>query len=175
MKLTRGITHCKIWPRNCSEPSFETTAIIVTSITDDAKSIIRFKLLHTFKHLTLSDPQVTTPNRVHMLRCADNFPHIILGGLITEPPGSSSALEIIFGWVLIGQMHTSVNNSNNTFQLMLDTTSLEPVLNKFREIEEATAVSLTPTVGEVLCEKYNVYSVRRDEFRCYSFATVLHL
>ena len=88
--------------------------------------------------LSLADPDFGTPGRIDLLLGADIYANILLHGRRCGPPGTPTALETRFGWVLTGKTqahshsasHTSVASHHAT------TASGDDILRMFWEIEE---------------------------------------
>ena len=53
-------------------------------------------------NLTLADPGFSQPGRIDILLGVDVFVEVMLHGRRTGPPGSPTAFETTFGWVLAG-------------------------------------------------------------------------
>ena len=85
--------------------------------------------------LPLADPDYGRPGRIDILLGVDVFMEVLCQGRRTWPPGSPSAFETNFGWVLAGNVNSHTPTRVITSYHTLVITSDE-VLLKFWEIEE---------------------------------------
>ena len=92
-----------------------------------------------WKHLSdiqLADPDFGSPSKIDLLLGVDIFITVLLNGRRFGPPGSPTALETDFGWVLaggVGAGHTTVNSiSSNHVSILTG----DDLLRKFWEIED---------------------------------------
>ena len=90
--------------------------------------------------LPLADPGFGLPGRIDILLGVDVFVDVLRHGQRTGPPGSPTALETEFGWVLCG----SAGSTNSSTQANLHITAFhtpvasgDDILRMFWEIEES--------------------------------------
>ena len=62
----------------------------------------------------MSDAGFDTPGRIDLLLGADVFSRVVLQGRRFGPPGSPSAFETQFGWVLLGTVCPELHHSQIT-------------------------------------------------------------
>ena len=87
--------------------------------------------------LTLADPDFGRPGRIDILLGVDVFAEVVRQGRRAGRPGSPSAFETDFGWVLAGE--TNVGLSHLTLTSHHTTVAAgEDLLRRFWEIEENT-------------------------------------
>ena len=90
----------------------------------------------------MSDPGFDTPGRTDLLLGADIhvFSRVVLHGQQFGPPGSPSAFETQFDWVLSGAVCTEYHHSSITLYHAL-CLSGDELLHKFWEMEEGSLES----------------------------------
>ena len=88
--------------------------------------------------LPLADPAFGQPGHIDILLGVDVFVDILRHGRRSGPPGSPTALETEFGWVLCGGSTSSSDSSTHASVASLHSfvTSGEDILRRFWEIEE---------------------------------------
>ena len=85
--------------------------------------------------LTLADPDFGRPGKIDLLLGVEVFSQVVRQGRRSGIPGSPSAFETDFGWVLAGETSTYVSHlSLLTHHTTIDTGN--GLLRKFWEIEE---------------------------------------
>ena len=88
-------------------------AVVLPQVTTNLPScLVPFN--HKWKHLSnirLADPDFGTPGSVDLLLGADVFSRTMLHGRRFGPSGSPSAFKTCFGWVLVGDTHTSSHSN----------------------------------------------------------------
>ena len=80
--------------------------------------------------LSLADPDFGTPGRIDLLLGADIYADILLHGWQCGPPGTPTALETRFGWVLTGKTQLA-HTQPATLLLLLTTLPLLQVMTYF--------------------------------------------
>nr|XP_049692272.1 uncharacterized protein LOC126053679 [Helicoverpa armigera] len=158
--------------------SFKITALVVDCITDNLPS--HFVDTSTVQHLfelPLADPLWHIPGEVELLLGAKLFPYLLLNNKIISPT-APSAIETVFGYILMGEVPASLSNKNysptsselNTASyfstaLNIDNThcflTLEESLHKFWNIEEVPSKCFM-SPAELECEQLYASSVSRD-------------
>ena len=116
---------------------FNITAIVVPRVTCDlpVHPVSFGSTWNHLKDLPLADPSFGRPGRIDLLLGVDIFTAALLNGRRVGPPGTPTAFETVFGWVLAGSTgqlapETFVN-SHHTL-----TTSCDDLLRRFWEVEE---------------------------------------
>ena len=99
--------------------------------------------------IPLADPGFGQPGRIDVLLGIDVFIDVLLHGRRRGPPGTPTAFETEFGWVLSGCSETSNSSNCTTVHVATFHTSVasgDDILHRFWEVEEspknATVLSL---------------------------------
>ena len=134
---------------------YDVTAVVVPRVTCDLPlHPVPFDL--EWKHLTdipLADPDFGRPGRIDILLGVDVFVEVLRQGRRIGPPGSPSAFETEFGWVLAGNINSHTPSrlitSHHTFTSFV---TGDEILRKFWEIEERPndQTSLSPEERNVV-------------------------
>ncbi|KAJ8978287.1 hypothetical protein NQ317_001566, partial [Molorchus minor] len=161
---TNGLVHCIIKPVGLTEPCFSIEALVLPKLCADMPSIQIDKI--NWPHISnikLADNSFNKPGPIDMLIGAELYPHILKSGRICGAEGQPSALDTIFGWVLLGKIHdTSVSeNSNSLVTCCTSTFPLEAALMKFWELESvASKIHISPEDEQ--CEELFKETLSRD-------------
>ena len=121
---------------HCSK-ELSVTAIIVPRVTCDLP-LCPISHSLTWDHLsdlTLADPDFERPSKIDLLLGVDVFPDVLLHGRRSGLPGTPTAFETVFGWVLSGKID-SIQCSTQVATLHTMTDSGTDILHKFWELEE---------------------------------------
>lgn len=160
--------------------SYSITALVVDNITDRMPSeYVDTSIVQHLVDLPLADPYWHIPGEVELILGAQLFPHLLLGGRVVAPP-APSAIETVFGYVLMGDAPISNFNKNNTacklqnsatfftcssgveMRDRYDELHLNKTLTKFWEMEELPPKGfLSPEDSQ--CEDIYSATVSRDE------------
>ncbi len=130
-----------------SGAKFDVTGVVVPRVTCDLplQAIpVNLKWEH-LSDIQLADPTFGQPGRVDVLLGVDIFAQVMLQGRRLGPTGSPVAFETHFGWVLAGQLDSSIPVQKvATYHTSLLTG--DDILRKFWEVEEGTSgkASLSP-------------------------------
>jgi hypothetical protein len=145
----RCISSFTISPLNNPQRQIDVTAIVVPKVTCDLPTHpVSYNL--EWEHLTdlaLSDPTFGLPGRVDALLGIDVFVEVLLDGRRTGPPGSPVAFNTEFGWVLGGNVESLTPKPQIIGHHTL-VSSIEDILRKFWEIEEAPTNEVTLSLEE---------------------------
>ena len=147
-----SIASLQVSPTRSPENKISLSAIVVPKVTCDLP-LTPVNLDPSWNHLAnlpLADPDYGKPGHIDLLLGVEVFVDILRHGRQSGPPGSPSALETLFGWVLSGG---SVSQSPLSFHVAsLHTTSLsgDDLLRRFWEIEEGPSSSLAISPEEKL-------------------------
>lgn len=163
---SKGLTHCVIKPKNLSEPSFSFDAIVVPKVCSNLPFFdLEERNWNHLEGLQLADQTYFLSSPVDLLIGAELFGQIIREGRIVGETGQPTAIETVFGWVLLGHINSAVipKTSNVTTSHFLSTPEipLEITIPKFWEIEEipnTKFVSPEDTKAEEIFQK----TVSRD-------------
>ncbi|KAH9638610.1 hypothetical protein HF086_002934, partial [Spodoptera exigua] len=154
--------------------SFKITALVIDCITDKLPShVVDTSAVQHLFELPLADPLWHVPGEVELLLGAKLFPYLLLHNKILSPT-APSAVETVFGYILMGEIPSSLSNKNNidlntasyfSTALNIDDShcflSLDESLHKFWNIEEIPSKSfMSPADRE--CEQLYVSTVSRD-------------
>ena len=138
---TRTLTKFVVSPTQEQTMEVDVTAVIMPRVTCDLPlQPIPFKPEWThLSDLTLADPDFGVPGRIDLLLGIDVFTQIIRQGRRTGVPGSPSAFETTFGWVLAGETNVCMSNISVVFCHASSVISGDQILQRFWEIEEPTS------------------------------------
>ncbi|KAF9406468.1 hypothetical protein HW555_013177, partial [Spodoptera exigua] len=154
--------------------SFKITALVIDCITDKLPShVVDTSAVQHLFELPLADPLWHVPGEVELLLGAKLFPYLLLHNKILSPT-APSAVETVFGYILMGEIPSSLSNKNDidlntasyfSTALNIDDShcflSLDESLHKFWNIEEIPSKSfMSPADRE--CEQLYVSTVSRD-------------
>lgn len=135
----RGSTRCHIRSRLNASSVFNFEAVVMPHICGNLPSF----RLHSHKwnhidHLTLADPNFMHPQPIDLLIGAELFPFILLPGKQIGKSGEPSALNTVFGWVLMGKINCPINNQYSSMTSLCTTveSSIDHSIKRFWELEE---------------------------------------
>ena len=144
---TQSITNFVVSPSRSPSPRIQVSAIIVPQVTCDL-------LLHSvpfdlkWDHLSdlqLADPDFGQPGRIDVLLGLDIFTNVMGHGQQSGPPGSPSAFETSFRWVLAGNIDMIIPAHIATHTSVI---SGDDIICKFWEIEESPNSELALLLDE---------------------------
>lgn len=136
----RGKSTIVISPNGRLTPSVHVEALIVLTITEctPQQQIVPGNWSH-IASLPLADPSYHTPGEIDILLGADILPSLLLDGKISGKCGEPMAIETVFGWILMGPVHS--HGQTNPITLCLTTSEpLDNTLKAFWELEELPSV-----------------------------------
>ena len=140
------------------------TAVVVPRVTCNLplQSIGDASHWSHISRLPLADPDFATPGRIDVLLGADIYADIMLQGRRIGPPGTPTALETRFGWVLTGRTQTQYRSASYVsiaFQHTAVATG-DDLLRMFWEVEEnpKDSINLTPEERRVMCHFHENHS-----------------
>ena len=133
----QAVTSLTISSVRSPSKKFKVTAVVVPHVKCDLPlHPISFDL--KWRHLQgipLADPDFGLPRRIDILLGVDIFVEILRQGRRTGAPGSPSAFETEFGWVLAGKLDVYASNHCIVSHYVSVVTG-DDLLRKFWEIEE---------------------------------------
>ena len=135
--LSHSIVQFAILPVSSPADKSRVSAIVVPRVTCDLP-VKPVTPQHSWSHISdisLADPDFGHPSRIDLLLGVDIFVASLLHGRRLGPPGSPTAFETKFGWVLAGL----VESQGHPHQIAMHHASLitgDDLLRKFWEIEE---------------------------------------
>lgn len=153
----------KIRPVGKSMPCLDLLAVVLPNICNNLPTAsFSLDTCPHIKHLQLADPTFNIPGAIDILLGADVFPNIIETGRIVGNIDQPTALNTIFGYVLMGKLPTTALTAIKSFFSSLSTPPVEDILKKFWEVETVPEVSsLSP--DDTLCEQKFVTTFSRNE------------
>ena len=133
---------------------FSITAIVVPKVTCDLPvRPVPFELSwNHLSNISLSDNAFGQPGRIDALLGIDAFIDCLLEGCLIGPPGSPTAFETAFGWVLGGLINSKA--CSYTVSSHVTVSCLNDSIRKFWEIEEAPSDRLALTLEESTVMKH---------------------
>ncbi|XP_023312157.1 uncharacterized protein LOC111692395, partial [Anoplophora glabripennis] len=156
---TLGTLKCLVKPPNAS--AFEIEMIVIPNICNTVPSSKKyFQSIKSISHLSLADPDCGGSGVVDILLGADVYARVLKPGLIKGKQGEPSAINTIFGWVLIGPTSTHSESLVHSFHTSVND-SLDVTLRKFWELEQIPEKTINSPSDE-LCEQIFVETHRRD-------------
>lgn len=110
-------------------------------------------------NLTLSDLTYHQSRSIDVLLGADILPFLFLDGRITENAGEPTAINTVFGWILMGSINNYEPVSITTLNVSISDT-LNVTLKKFWELEELSSVHHLSSYEEAAEQIYKTTTSR---------------
>ncbi|GFQ87693.1 DUF1758 domain-containing protein [Trichonephila clavata] len=154
-----GLVHLEITSLFYKNTSITVDALILPKITCDLPQFqVDASALNTFKNLQLADINCLQPSSIDILLGADVFGEIMLNRHLNVPGHSLTAMETIFGWVVLGKTKISCQRiiSNHASY-----NAVEFQLDKFWQLEELSETKPF-TNEEIACENHFKRTYTRD-------------
>ena len=128
----------KISPTITNGKIIDVAALVVFRVVRDLPTCpIRHDARWThISDLRLADTEYGVPGRVEVLLGVDIFTDILLDGWQKGPPGSPTAMETIFGWVLCGSTEFLASHPSVATACHASIEMKDDLIRKFWEIEE---------------------------------------
>ena len=163
-KASRSVVQFFVQPLNQSRTSLKVEAIVLPKVTSNlpVNPIPKDRNWTHLEGIQLSDPGFDTPGRIDLLLGADIFSRVVRHGRRFGPPGSPSAFETQFGWVLSGRVCPGHHQSQITSYHALCLSGDEQ-LRKFWEMEEGSLESPSFSPEERLVMNHFQRNHYRDE------------
>lgn len=160
---SKGLAHCVVRPMTGSEPVLSFEAIIVPKLCSDMPSFdLQEPSWEYLSGLDLADKTFYLSRGIDLLLGADLFVQLLRSGRITGGAGLPSAVETVFGWVLLGQVNHNEGKFGGPSNFMVyPRIPLELTLPKFWEIEQIPDRSFQ-SPEDMECERLYQKTVRRD-------------
>ena len=163
------LTLCRIVHFNVTNLSHETNqlpveAVVLPKITADMP-VRHVPFNGKWKHLKglhLADPDFNVPGSVDLLLGADLFGIIMRHDLRVGPPGTPSAIQTAFGWVLSG----SVNVEQPASERVTACASVlqgDDLMRKFWEVEECVAHQPALSIEERSVQQHFDTAYKKDQ------------
>ena len=158
-----------ISPTTCNSKRKEisVTAVIVPRVTNNLP-LKSMELDAKWKHLAdiqLADPDFGSPSKIDLLLGVDIFVTVLLNGRRFGPPGSPTALETDFGWVLAGGVGAGYSTANSISSNHISILTGDDLLRKFWEIEDGPRqdpMMITPQEKLVLKQFISTHKSSED-------------
>lgn len=130
-----GVT-CTLKPKIHPEPMFTLDAVVLPKICNNMPTTnISSDDWKNIEKLNLADPLFNVCGAIDILLGADIFPLVLKNGRLLGNFKEPSALDTIFGWILMGKISHQSPPLVNTCLASLEN-SLDVTLKKFWELEE---------------------------------------
>lgn len=155
---------CTIKPKDQLEPVYNIDAFTLPKICSDMPTTkIPIQNWSHISNLKLADSHFNIASPIDMLLGADLFPLILRNGRLTGTATEPSAINTIFGWILMGKFDDCMSSPLiNSFITICDTLPLESTIKRFWELE-AVPEALVISPDDTLCEELYVNSYVRDK------------
>ncbi|KAJ8909471.1 hypothetical protein NQ315_012784 [Exocentrus adspersus] len=133
-----------------------TAVVEVLDIRDMPTTLLNYKSWSHIVNINHADPQFYHPGAIDIILGADVFPNILLQGRIAGKAGEPTAINTVFGWILMGTVQSNTYLNTNTTSLFAHTADtdlsfLDSSIKRFWELEEVpTYKSVSP--DDELCE-----------------------
>ncbi|GFQ66356.1 uncharacterized protein TNCT_108981 [Trichonephila clavata] len=154
-----GLVQLEITSLFYKNTSITVDTLILPKITCDLPQFqVDASALNTFKNLQLADINCLQPSSIDILLGADVFGEIMLNRHLNVPGHSLTAMETIFGWVVLGKTKISCQRiiSNHASY-----NAVEFQLDKFWQLEELSETKPF-TNEEIACENHFKRTYTRD-------------
>lgn len=112
------------------------------------------------QHLTLADPNCYEPGPIDILLGAEVFSSLLLPGNISGSSNEPSAMNSVFGWLLLGNVGCDSDNISSFF-VSFEEDLLHQEVQKFWELENIPE-SPHSSPEDNLCEQFYTKTVSRD-------------
>ena len=139
---SQAITKLVVSPTSDPAREIHVTAVILPRVTCNLPlQSVPFKPEWThLSDLTLADPDFGQPDHIDLLLGIDVFAQVVRHGRRFGMPGSPSAFETEFGWVLAGETSTCPSHISSYNSIVSHHTTVathgDEILQRFWEIEE---------------------------------------
>ena len=134
----QSIAAFDISPVKSPNKKFSISAIVVPRVTCDLPlQPIHYESSWThISDLSLADPDFGNPGRIDILLGVDIYSDALLNGRRSGPPGTPTAFETQFGWVLAGRTNLKAPAHCSIATHHVAVSSDDDILRKFWEVEE---------------------------------------
>ena len=135
--LSHSVVQFALLPVQSPTDKSQVSAIVIPRVTCDlpVKPVTPKLSWDHLSDIPLADPDFGRPGRIDLFLEVDIFVTSLLHGRRVGSPGSPTALETIFGWVLAGLVESQGHRRHVTTHHAFATTG-DDLLHKFWEIEE---------------------------------------
>ena len=165
----QSVANIKISPMINNGKIIDVTALVVPRVVRDLPTCpIHHDARWThISDLRLADPEYGIPGRVEVLLGVDIFTDILLNGRRKGPPGSPTAMETIFGWVLCGSTEFSASHPSVATTCHASVEMKDDLIRKFWEIEElpSQVTSHLSMEERIVVQHFNANHIRKPDGR----------
>ncbi|KAJ8983610.1 hypothetical protein NQ317_004248 [Molorchus minor] len=140
---SRGVTNCSLRSRTRDHLKLVVEAQIISNICSDMPSVtLSTQSWDHLLHLKLADPYFYHKQPIDMLLGAGVFPQILLGNIIPGNHNTPTALDTIFGYILMGKVD-NIGDLDNSCLFVEN--ALEDCVKRFWELEQIPSQFTTDT------------------------------
>ena len=160
----QSVATFSIAPLLSSTEKLQVSAIVVPRVTCDLPTqpvYFNSKWSH-LNNLHLADPDFGQPNKIDILLGVDVYAEVLLHGRRNGPPGTPTAFETKFGWVLTGKTE-NLELPSDVASHHVATLSGDDILRKFWEIEECPRNASTHSPEERAVVRHFAKNHKRSE------------
>ncbi|XP_031346907.1 uncharacterized protein LOC116173532 [Photinus pyralis] len=138
----KGVAACAIQPHKATGPIFSFDAIVISKLCQDLPTFnINAQNWKHLDNLELADGNFHADKSIDLLIGAEVFAHVLKEGRIIGKQGEPTALNTVFGWVLLGKIHSSRETTKRveTYCTYINEATLPETLHKFWEVGEISS------------------------------------
>ena len=169
---TQAVTSCKVSPIYGNGKPLDIMVVVLPKLTRDIPTS-QVLYQHTWNHiddLNLADPTFGEPGRIDALLGVEVYINMLRDGRRLGPPGTPTALETGFGWVLCGNVEEVKTNSQVSSHVVVNhlvATSIpvDDLLKRFWEIEETPADLILTQEEKSVLQQFETTHSRTPEGR----------
>ena len=166
-----GNVHCNVASRVNPQCKLSVQALVLSAISSNLPTAsVPVQVFNKYRGLSLADDAFHLPDQIDFLIGADLYPEILSRNGDVVIGGNPSAINTVFGWVILGSIPASGLESPAPCSLFVcSTVSLDSTLRQFWESEE---ISFPPQKNpdDQLCEDHFMATHSRDVEGRYSVA-----
>jgi hypothetical protein len=166
-----GTVQCNIVPRFAPAKSLSVQAYVLSAISSQLPtSSVPLEVFRSYRGLALADDRFHVPDQVDFLIGADLYLDILAKSGAMVIGGNRSAINTVFGWVIMGPSGYSKSQAPPPLSLLTCKVSpLETALRSFWEIEEV-ARPPPKDPDDLISEKHFLATHSRDSSGRYQVA-----
>ncbi|KAB0794840.1 hypothetical protein PPYR_11679 [Photinus pyralis] len=142
----KGVAACAIQPHKATGPIFSFDAIVISKLCQDLPTFnINAQNWKHLDNLELADGNFHADKSIDLLIGAEVFAHVLKEGRIIGKQGEPTALNTVFGWVLLGKIHSSRETTKRveTYCTYINEATLPETLHKFWEVGRTVRTNLS--------------------------------
>lgn len=162
-----GKVFLKVRPKGASEPTFATEAVVLQKICSDMPTQpIDTECFSHLSNIQLADPSFHVTRPIDLLIGGELFPQLLLPGKINGPTNVATALNTVFGWILMGKTISSAQSSSMVLSInhaVVSDSNLDTAVQKFWDIENITSKDNVYSTDDQRCEEIYQQTHKRDQ------------